>query len=345
MANEPKPGSSSGQDTQECDDDGLHHSSINGENTAADSLNVSINDTCGTSGSLEPNTYVSVEETTPTNYGTVDNENGSASDFKCDANPSSTHDALEVENKAEPDSSAEDNTQSCSEGMYDTCAVGLIESKVPVSENATADSKPGDETVESASDSKNLATTPVDYSVVDMGNKTLSGCLNQENAESCENGDSDDVHAGDDVTTASDIKAELTVKTICTHSQSGDKLEESPIGNSVLVPDKNRDNTPETGKKTVLGSPAENNIHCTRRSDTRNVDPVAKAVVSDEVEVGISVDKTTLADSQSSASAEKCGATTNADALGMENKLAVDLRNGEFCEDQSRICNGGSSPH
>ncbi|XP_022762073.1 uncharacterized protein LOC111307956 isoform X2 [Durio zibethinus] len=108
VANESKPGSSSGNDNQECDDGGLHHTRrVNGEIAAADSdsqyPNVSINDTCGTSdsldASLEPNVFVAVEETTLTNYQTGDKSNESAPDSKYDVNPSSSHDALEEENK------------------------------------------------------------------------------------------------------------------------------------------------------------------------------------------------------------------------------------------------------
>ena len=180
VANESKPGSSSGHDTQECDDDGgLHHTSwINGEIAATNSdsqcPNVSINDNGGTSGSLdaslEPNISVSVEETA---CRTEDKRNESASDSKCDVNPSSSHDALEVENKTGLDSPAEDNTQSCTERMDDTCAVGVTESKVPISDDETY-SQSGDKTAASASDSKNFATSTMDYSAVDMGNKTVS---------------------------------------------------------------------------------------------------------------------------------------------------------------------------
>ncbi|XWS08975.1 hypothetical protein CRYUN_Cryun40dG0046000 [Craigia yunnanensis] len=178
VANESKSGSSSGHDTQECDDGSLHHTSrINGEIASADSdsqcPDVSINDTCGTSGSLvasmEPNISVSVAETACR----TEDKNESALDSKCDVNPSSSHDALEVENKAGLDSPAEDNTQSSAEGMDDTCAVGVIESKVPISDDE-ADSQSGDKAAASASDSKNVATSSLDCSVVDMGNKTVS---------------------------------------------------------------------------------------------------------------------------------------------------------------------------
>ena len=179
VANDSIPGTSSGHDTQECDDGSLHHTSrINGEIASADSdsqcPNVSINDTCGTSGSLVaslvPNISVSVEETA---CRTEDKRNESASDSKCDVNPSSSRDALEVENKTGLDSPAEDNTQSCTERMDDTCAVGVTESKVPISDDETY-SQSGDKTAASASDSKTFAISTMDYSAVDMGNKTVS---------------------------------------------------------------------------------------------------------------------------------------------------------------------------
>ncbi|KAE8676341.1 hypothetical protein F3Y22_tig00111621pilonHSYRG00571 [Hibiscus syriacus] len=106
-------GSSSGIDTQEYDDGVLHHSSrINGETAAADSdsqcPNVSVKDTCGNSGSLdkspEPN-----GETTLADYQTTDSRNVSRLDSKYDANPGSSHDALEMQNKAGLDYPAEDN--------------------------------------------------------------------------------------------------------------------------------------------------------------------------------------------------------------------------------------------
>ncbi|XWS39302.1 hypothetical protein CRYUN_Cryun18bG0039700 [Craigia yunnanensis] len=275
-ANESKPGSSSGHDTQEFDHGGLHHTSrINGEIAAADSdsqcPNFSINDTCGTSGfldaSLQPNVSVSVEETTLTNYRTGDRRNKSASDSKCDVNPHSSHDALEVENKAGLGSPAKDNTHSCTEGMDDTCLVGVIESKVPAFEDGT-DSRSGDRAAESASDSKNLATSSMDYSAVIMGNKTVSDSLIQKNTQSCEEDDLDAAHAGDAVAAASDVKTELTVEeTTCTISQSGDKLAESPVGTSLIVSD-GRPEIPEMEKKIELDSSNEDNILSSKGSDT-----------------------------------------------------------------------------
>ncbi|XWS53973.1 hypothetical protein CRYUN_Cryun10bG0047400 [Craigia yunnanensis] len=354
-ANESKPGSSSGHDTQEFDDGDLRHTSrINGETIAADSdsqcANVSINDTCGTSdsldASLEPNVSVSVEETTLTNYRT---ENKS----KCDVNPCSSHDALEVENKAGLDSPAEDNTESCTEGMDDTCAVGIIESKVPASEDGT-DSLSGDKAAESASDSKNLATSSMNYTDVEMGNKTQSDSLIQKNTRSCEKGDLDANHAGDAVAASSDVKTELTVEeTICTISQSGDKLAESPVGKSLLVSDGSPE-TPETEKKIESDSPDEDNIQSSKGSDTSDVHPVDNVAVSDELEVHESVEETTPADSESrdklpAASPEKSfisGPSTNPDALGMDNKsdFSGSCVEHDVCN-QSRIYNGSSSTH
>lgn len=76
-----------------------------------------------------------------------------------------------MENKAGLDSPAQDNTESCTEGMDDTCAVGNIESKVLISDYGI-DSQSGDNATEFASDSKNFATS-MDYSAVDMGNKIV----------------------------------------------------------------------------------------------------------------------------------------------------------------------------
>ncbi|XVF28846.1 hypothetical protein REPUB_Repub15cG0067300 [Reevesia pubescens] len=343
VANESKHGSSSGHDTQEFDDDGLHRTSrINGEIATADSdsrcpnVSVNDNDTCGTSGSLdaslEPNVSFAVEETTLANYQTGDKRNESASDSKCVVNPSSRHDAVKVETKAGQDSSAEDNTQSCTEGMDDTCAVGVIESKVPASDCGT-DSQSGDKAAESASDNKNLDSSSMDYSAIDMGNKTVSDSPIQKNTVSCEEGDLDATHTGDNVAAAaSDVKTELTVEeTICTNSQSA----ESPVAKPILVSDESHD-TPEMEKKIVSDSPDEKNIQSSKGSDTSNVHPV-------EVGVPVSVEGTLLAESGSrdklavSASPEKSfidGTTTNPDALEMENKSALDLRD----EDLSRSC-------
>ncbi|XVE81615.1 hypothetical protein DITRI_Ditri15bG0079300 [Diplodiscus trichospermus] len=270
VADESKPGSSSGHDTQECNDGVLHHSSrINGETTAAHSgsqcPNVSSNDTCGTSGSLdaseEPNTSVSVEETTHTSYRTGDKRKESASDSKFDVNPSSSNDILEMGNKAGVDSPAENNSPSCTEGTDDTCAAGVIESKVPISD-ARTDLRSGDKAAESASDSECLATLSMYHSAVNLGNKTVSDSPIQKNTKSCEEGDLDIADAGDNVVAAaSDVETETTVEeTICTNSQSGDKLGEYPDGKSFPVTDESHDTTQEQMKKKImLDSPEEDN--------------------------------------------------------------------------------------
>ncbi|XP_039002051.1 uncharacterized protein LOC120128444 isoform X2 [Hibiscus syriacus] len=108
VANGSKPGSSSGNET---DGDLNHSGRINGETRVTDSdsqcPNVSVNDTCGTRGSsdasLEPN-----DETTLANYQTGDTMNVSRAGIKYDANPSPSHDAHEVQNKAGLDYPAED---------------------------------------------------------------------------------------------------------------------------------------------------------------------------------------------------------------------------------------------
>ncbi|XP_021290323.1 uncharacterized protein LOC110421152 [Herrania umbratica] len=374
VANESNPGSSSGHDHQECDDGGLHHTSrINGEIVAADSdsqcPNVSINDTCGTSGSLdaslEPNVSVSVEETTHTNYQTGEKRNESASDIKCDVNTSSSRDALEVDYKAGQDSLAEDNTLSCTEGMDDTCAVGVIvESKVPASEDGTmcTDSRSGDKTAESASDIKNPDTSSMDYSAIDMGNKTVSDSLIDKNAQSCEEGDWDAAHAGYNVGAASDVKTKLTVEeTICTNSRSGDKLGESAVGKSLVVSDGSQ-GTLAMEEKIASDWLDEDNIESSKGSHTKLVEAVDNVAVSDEVEVGVSVEETTHAESECGdksaefASSEKSlisGKSTTPGALKMENKSsALDVpgegisrsrKEHDVC-DQSRICNGDSCP-
>ncbi|KAK8338387.1 hypothetical protein V6Z12_A09G246500 [Gossypium hirsutum] len=100
VANKFKPSSLFGHDT---------------ESAAADSdsqcPNVSINDTCGTSGSLD----ASVEP------------NESAMNSRPNVNPSSIHDADETEIKAGLDSPAENNTQSCMKG--DKAAESASENK------------------------------------------------------------------------------------------------------------------------------------------------------------------------------------------------------------------------
>ncbi|GMI64241.1 hypothetical protein like AT4G14920 [Hibiscus trionum] len=146
VANGTEPGSSSGNNGQEYDVGGLHHSSrLNGETTVADSdsdsdsqcPNVSVNDTCGTSGSSdespEPN-----DET---------RRNLCWPDSKYDASPSSSH---EVQNKAGLDFPAEDDQSD--DGI---------------------DSRSGNKATGSASDSENL-TTSTDYDAEDKGNKTES---------------------------------------------------------------------------------------------------------------------------------------------------------------------------
>ncbi|OMP10193.1 Zinc finger, PHD-type [Corchorus olitorius] len=353
LANESKPGSSSGHDPQECDDG--HASGINSENAAANSdsqcPNVSLNDTCGTSGSLdaslEPNESVSAEETALTNSPTGDKKDEFASDSKDDVKPSSSHDALEVEKKTGLESPTEDNTQSCKEGMDDTSAVGVMESKVATSEDGTigTGSRSGDKAAESASDSKNPDISSMDYSAVDMRNKTVSDSPIEEKVQSCEDpelgaartGDnvaadikteltveetiyrssedpeSDVAQAGDNVAAAaSGIKTELTVEeTICTNSQSGDKPVESPVGKSLIVSDESHGDTLEMENKRISDSPDEDNIQSSKGIDLSSPHPADNVAGPDELEagVGVSVENTARADSESrlpeSASPEK----------------------------------------
>ncbi|KAA3485450.1 increased DNA methylation 1-like [Gossypium australe] len=175
VANGSKPDSSSGNDTQGCDDGGLHHSSrINGETEGADSYSrcphVSANDTCGISSSPD-----------------------ASPDGKYDANRSSSHDALELQNKAGLDDPAEDNQS-----------------------NDETDSQSGNKETQSASDNENFATS-MDYNAVDKGNKmVVSDSAIEKNTESREDGDMDAVDAVGNV--------EETL--------SGDKLAESSVGES-----------------------------------------------------------------------------------------------------------------
>ncbi|TYI66710.1 hypothetical protein E1A91_D09G244100v1 [Gossypium mustelinum] len=190
VANKFKPGSLFGHDT---------------ESAAADSdsqcPNVSINDTCGTSGSLD----ASVEP------------NESAMNSIPDVNPSSIHDANETEIKAGLDSPAENNTQSCMEGMDDT-SVRVIETQVTTSDNGT-DSLSGDKATESASEDKNHATSSTDDSAVDMGNQAVLDSPIPKITPSCEEVDTDAAA----LASTSDVKTELMVdETICTNSESGE---------------------------------------------------------------------------------------------------------------------------
>ncbi|XP_017633563.2 uncharacterized protein LOC108476025 [Gossypium arboreum] len=177
VANGSKPGSSSGNDTQECDDGGLNHSSrINGKTEGADSdsrcPNVSANDTCGTSSSSD-----------------------ASPDSKYNANPSSSHDALKLQNKVGLDDPAEDNQ----------------------SDDET-DSQSGNKETESASDSENFATS-MDYNAVDKGNKmVVSDSAIEKNTESREDGDID----MDAVDAVDNVEETL----------SGDRLAESSVGES-----------------------------------------------------------------------------------------------------------------
>ncbi|KAE8714591.1 hypothetical protein F3Y22_tig00110195pilonHSYRG00233 [Hibiscus syriacus] len=147
VANGSEPASSSWNDTQECDNGGLHHSSrMNGKTAVADSdsdsylpcPNVSVNDTCGTSDSSdespEPN-----DETALINYQTTDTRNLYRLDSKYDASPSLSHDAPEEHN---------------------------------LSDDGT-DSQSGKKATGSASDGENTSTS-TDYNTVDKGNKTES---------------------------------------------------------------------------------------------------------------------------------------------------------------------------
>lgn len=178
VANKFKPSSLSGHDT---------------ESAAADSdsqcPNVSINDTCGTSSSLD----ASVEP------------NESAMNSIPDVNPSSIHDAIETEIKAGLESPAENNTRSCVEGMDDT-SVRVIETKVTTSDNG-ADSLSGDKAAESASENKNHVTSSTDDSALDMGNQAVLDSPIPKITPSCEEVDTDAAA----LAFTSDVKTELTV--------------------------------------------------------------------------------------------------------------------------------------
>ncbi|GMJ01888.1 hypothetical protein HRI_003858000 [Hibiscus trionum] len=188
VANGSKPGSSSGNDT---DGDLNHSGRINGETRVTDSdsqcPNVSVNDTCGTSGSSDASPERN-DETALTNYQTGDTRNVSRPDSKYDANPSPSHDAHEMRNKAVLGYPAEDNQ----------------------SDDRT-DSRSGNKATESASDSENL-TASMDYNAVDQGNTTVSDSAIEKNIRSREECDMEAVDAGDNVDAAVDVKTKLTVE-------------------------------------------------------------------------------------------------------------------------------------
>ncbi|KAK8571825.1 hypothetical protein V6N13_047460 [Hibiscus sabdariffa] len=189
VANGFKPGSSSGNDTEECDDGDLRHSGrVNGETRVTDSdsqcPNVSVNDTCGTSGSSDASPE-------PNDETTGDTRNVSRPDGKCDANPSSSHDAHEVQNKAGLDCPAEDNQ----------------------SDDGT-DSWSGNKATESASDSENL-TTSTGNDAVDKENKTASDSAIEKHTrtlEECDMEAVDEVEYADAVSDAKRPKTKLTVE-------------------------------------------------------------------------------------------------------------------------------------
>ncbi|KAK8548555.1 hypothetical protein V6N13_054659 [Hibiscus sabdariffa] len=179
VANGTEPGSSSGNDG------GLNRSSrMNGETAVADSdsdsqcPNMSVNDTCGFSGSSdespEPN-----EET---------RRNLSRPDGEYDVSPSSSHDALEVQNKAGLDYPAEDNQ----------------------SDDGT-ESESGNKATESASDSENT-TTSTDYNTADKGKNTKSDSGIEKNTRSLEDSDLEAVNEYNDIDAASDVKTKFTVE-------------------------------------------------------------------------------------------------------------------------------------
>ncbi|KAE8723810.1 hypothetical protein F3Y22_tig00011718pilonHSYRG00073 [Hibiscus syriacus] len=145
VANGSKPGSSSGNDTEECDDGDLHHSGrVNGDTRLTDSdsqgPNVSVNDTCGTS------------------------------DGKYDANPSSSDDAHEVQKNArlddETDSRSEDKAnESVSDGEnlitstdYDAVDKGNKTSYSAIEENTRTHEECDMEFIDAASDVKTRLT-------------------------------------------------------------------------------------------------------------------------------------------------------------------------------------------
>ncbi|KAE8712439.1 Imidazoleglycerol-phosphate dehydratase [Hibiscus syriacus] len=170
VANGSKPGLSSGNDT---DGDLNHSGRINGETRVTDS------DSQCPNVSPEPN-----DETALTNYQTEDTRNVSREGSEYDANPSPSHDAHEMQNKAGLDYPAKDNQ----------------------SDDRT-DSRSGNKPTESASDSENV-TTSMDYNAVDQGNKTASDCANEKNIRSREECDMEAVDAGGNV----DVKTKLAVE-------------------------------------------------------------------------------------------------------------------------------------
>ncbi|KAL4273804.1 hypothetical protein GQ457_13G025210 [Hibiscus cannabinus] len=186
VANGYKPGSSSGNDTEECDDGDLHHSGrVNGEARVTDSdsqcPNVSVNDTCATSGSSDASPE-------PNDETTGDTRNVSRPDGKCDANPSSSHDAHEVQNKAGLDCSAEDNR----------------------SDDGT-DTRSGNKVTGYALDGENL-TTSTDNDAVDKENKTASDSAIEKHTRTHEECDMEVVDAVEYADAVSDAKTKLPVE-------------------------------------------------------------------------------------------------------------------------------------
>ncbi|KAK8585661.1 hypothetical protein V6N13_050634 [Hibiscus sabdariffa] len=171
VANGTEPGSSSGNDTRECDDGGLHHSSrINGETAVSDSdsqcPNIYVNDTCGTGGSSdesrEPN-----DETT---------RNVFRPDGKYDANPSSSHDALEMQNKAGLDYLVEDNqSDDVTNSRSGDTATGSA------SDNGNLEAVDEDNNIGIASDFKTRLTVE---ETAEMDKKTVLDSPDEHNSQS-----------------------------------------------------------------------------------------------------------------------------------------------------------------
>ncbi|KAE8702870.1 Imidazoleglycerol-phosphate dehydratase [Hibiscus syriacus] len=200
VASGSEPDSSSGIDTQEYDDGVFHHSSrINGETAAADSdsqcPNVSVNDTCGNSDSSDKSPKPN-DETTLANYQAADSRNVLGLDSKYDANPSSRHDALEMQIKAGLDYPAEDNQ----------------------SDDGT-DSRSGDKATGSASDSENT-TTSTDYN---DGKTAISDSAINRSTRFREDGDPEAVKEDNNIGAASNFKTKLTVEDTAEHTSQPSK--------------------------------------------------------------------------------------------------------------------------
>ncbi|KDP40171.1 hypothetical protein JCGZ_02169 [Jatropha curcas] len=281
-----------------------HDDEVATTNTDSQCMDVSINDIAVTSSSLDVShdlkSSVPLKEAVHTDSDSGDKSDESAMEKKSICISDTIHDLHKMDNKAESDSAAEEDTQPCSQGdmpstnslggslnntsVMSGSSVASDELKYPISHEKTscADPESGDKLAELTSDSKCLIISDMSGNRhVEHKSEVFSSV--KGDIQYCQEGDLGNAHVLNlNESTSDELKNSFSMEeTKYVSSQSEDKFTELLSNGKHHFDSSDSNGATEMGTTTVVDSPVEDNSQSgTVDAHTVNFDACLEAVQS-----------------------------------------------------------------